>query len=123
MANDPVYDPNTAVVTYPDPANPAVTTQKISYRFNNGSIVRTDPWQPLAYDSGSGGYVSTGAVTVASNMDAFPTVVADPLQTDGSIVHYNVTFHSIFRTQAVSDSTSVITLHNVTFIRSKDLAR
>ena len=55
-------------------------------------------------------------------MDAFPTIVADPSQTDGSVVHYNVTFHSIFQNLATADGTNAITLHNVTFIRSNNLA-
>ena len=123
IPNAPAYDPTTGIVTYPDPANPSITTQKIFYRFVSGSITRTDPWQPLAYNASTGGYVSTGPVTIASNMDAFPTITPDPAQTDGSILHYSVTFHSIFQHWATADSTSVVTLHNVTFIRSKDLAR
>ena len=122
VANDPVYDPTTGNVTYQDPSNPATTTQKISYRFVSGSITRTDPWQPLAYSAKTGGYVSTGPVTVASNMDAFPTITADPAQTDGSIARYSVTFHSIFQNLAASNNTDAVTLHNVTFIRSMNLA-
>ena len=123
IPNVPAYDPTTGIVTYPDPTNSNVTTQKISYRFVSGSITRADPWQPLAYNSVTGGYASTGPVTIASNMDAFPTITPDPMQTDGSIVHYSVTFHSIFQNLAVANNTDVITLHNVTFIRSKDLVR
>ncbi len=122
VANDPVYDPTTGIVTYQDPTNTAVTTQKIVYHFVGGSITRLDPWQPLALSSKTGGYVATGPVTVASNMDAFPTITADPVQTDGSVVHYNVTFHSIFQNLAVSSNTDAVTLHNVTFIRSQNLA-
>ncbi len=122
VPNDPVFAPTTGVVTYQDPSNPAVTTQQVYYHFVGGSITRTDPWQALVYSSKTGGYVSTGAVTVASNMDAFPTITADPSQTDGSVVHYNVTFHSIFQNLAVAGNTNAITLHNVTFIRSNNLA-
>ena len=122
IANDPIYDSTTGNVTYLDPSNPSVRTQKISYRFISGSITRTDPWQPLVFNPKTGGYAATGAVTMASNMDAFPTLVADSSQTDGMIVRYNVTFHSIFQNLAASNSTNAITLHNVTFIRSKNLA-
>ena len=122
VANAPVYDPTTGNVTYPDPTNTAVTTQQISYRFVSGSITRTDPWQPLVYSAATGGYASSGPVTLASTMDAFPTITPDPSQTDGSIVHYNVTFHSIFQNLAVANSTNAVTLHNVTFIRSQNLA-
>ena len=121
VANDPVYDPTTGSVAYLDPTDTAITTQKISYRFVSGSITRTDPWQPLVYSAKTGGYVSTGPVTLAGNMDAFPTIAADPARSDGSIVHYNVTFHSIFQTLAAANNTNAITLHNVTFIRSQNL--
>ena len=123
VPNDPVYDPTTGIVTYPDPSNSSVTAQKISYRFLNGSITRTDPWQPLAYNAAKGTYVSTGPVTIAANMDQFPTITADASQTDGSIVRYNVTFHSIFQNLATVNDSDQIILHNVTFIRSKDLVR
>ena len=122
VANVPVFDPTTAIVTYPDPADTSVTTQKIKYRFDHGAITRTDPWQPMAYDAKSAKYVVTGPVTVASNMDAFPTITADASHTDGSVVRYNVTFHAIFHS-ATADAANAITLHNVTFIRSQDLAR
>ena len=61
-------------------------------------------------------------MTIATNMDAFPTITADPSHTDGSVVRYNVVFHSIFHS-ASADTTNAITLHNVTFVRSVDLAR
>ena len=122
VANAPVFDPITANVTYPDPANTTVLTQKIKYRFDHGAITRADPWQPLAYDSKSAKYVATGPVTVASNMDAFPTITADTSRTDGSVVRYNVTFHAIFHS-AAANATNAITLHNVTFVRSSDLTR
>ena len=122
VPNDPIYDPKSGIVTYPDPSNTALTSQPISYRFDHGSITRTDPWQPLVYSSKTGGYVPTGPITIASNMDAFPTITADPAETDGSVVHYNVTFHSIFQNLATANGTNVVTLHDVTFIRSKNLA-
>ena len=123
VPNDPVYDPTTGIVTYQDPSNSSLTTQKISYRFLSGSITRTDPWQPLAYNAAKGGYVSTGPVTIATNMDQFPTITPDASQTDGSVVHYRVTFHSIFQNLATANDSDQIILHNVTFIRSKDLVR
>ncbi len=122
VANDPFYDPTTGNITYPDPTNSATTTQKIAYRFAGGAITRADPWQPLVYSSKTGKYASASVVTMASNMDAFPTIKADPVQTDGSVVHYNVTFHSIFQNLAAANNTDAITLHGVTFIRSKNLA-
>lgn len=123
VANDPIYDATTGNVTYPDPLNTAVVTQQIVYRFISGSITRADPWQPLAFNPKTGGYTGTGPVTMASNMDAFPTITADPAQTDGTIVRYNVKFHSTFQNLAVANDTNAITLHNVTFIRSKNLTR
>ncbi len=122
VANAPVYDPTTATVTYPDPVNPSVTTQKIAYRFLNGAITRADPWAPLVTNPKTGQPTATGPVTIATGMDAFPTITADPSHTDGSVVRYNVTFHSIFRS-TTADATNAITLHNVTFVRSADLAR
>ena len=121
VANAPVFDPTTAVVTYPDPSNTATTTQKITYRFDRGAITRTDPWQPLVYSAKAGKYVATGPVTIASGMDKFPTITADTSRSDGSVVRYNVTFHAIFRS-ATADQNNAVTLHNVTFIRSSDLA-
>ena len=122
VANAPVYNPTTAVVSYPDPINTSVTTQKVAYRFTNGAITRTDPWAPLVTDPKTGKSTATGPVTIATNMDAFPTITADPSHTDGSVVRYNVVFHSIFHS-ASADTTNAITLHNVTFVRSVDLAR
>ena len=122
VANRPIFDPTTAVVTYQDPSNPGVTTQKIAYRFTNGAITRADPWQALVYSASARKYVAAGPVTIASNMDAFPTITADTSYTDGSVVRYNVTFHAIFRS-TTADASNAITLHNVTFIRSSDLER
>ena len=122
VTNPPAYDPTTAVVTYPDPSNLATTTQKIAYRFDHGAITRADPWQPLVYSATAGKYVAAGPVTIATGMDAFPTITADTAYTNGSVVRYNVTFHAIFHSNT-GDATNAITMHNVTFIRSSDLAR
>ncbi len=122
IANGAVVNSDGSAAIYYDPAAPSVTTQTIAYRFNNGSITRADPWQPLVAN-GSGGYVSSGPVTIASNMDAFPTITPDTdVDTTGAVVRYNVTFHAIFQPLAVANQTNAITLHNVTFVRSKNLA-
>ena len=119
IANDAAINTTGDAALYCDPAAPAVTTQVIAYRFLNGSITRNDPWQPLV-KSGSG-YVSSGPVTIATNMDGFPQLVPDPTDTTGGTLHYNVTFHSTFQPLATANATNAITLHNVTFVRSKNL--
>ena len=86
------------------------------------SITRSDPWQPLV-SNGFGGYVAAGPVTIAASMDAFPTITADPTDSSGGTVRYNVTFHSVFQPLATANSSNAITLHNVTFVRSKNLTR
>ena len=106
---------------YCDPAAPTVTTQTIAYRYLNGAISRTDPWQPLMAN-GSGGYVNAAPSVIATNMDAFPTIAVDPADSTGATLHYNVTFHATFQPLATANSTTAITLHNVTFVRSKDLS-
>ena len=128
MPNGPTYDPTsgTAYYTSSGAAVPgaAVTLphQTVAYRFANGSITRTDPWQPLV-SNGAGAYVSSGPVTIAYGMDAFPTITPDPTDLSGGTVRYNITFHSIFQPLATANVTNIITLHNVTFVRSKDLNR
>ena len=120
--NAQVNSTGTAAVYY-DPAAPSVTTQTIIYRFAAGSITRVDPWAPLvASPSKNGTYVSSGPVTIASNMDAFPTITADSSDLSGATLRYSVTFHSIFQPFATASQTNAITLHNVTFVRSKDLS-
>lgn len=125
IANDPIYDPTSGEAYYSSAgavANVAnvMPHQVVAYRFVNGSITRTDPWQPLVSD-GSGGYVSSGPVTIAYGMDAFPTLTPDPADTSGGTVHYNISFHSTFQPLATANASNDITLHNVTFVRSKNL--
>ena len=122
IVNDAVLNATGDAAVYADPAAPTVTTQTIAYRFLNGSITRTDPWAPLVSNPGGSGYVSSGPVTIAANMDAFPTIVADPTDASGATLRYNVTFHSTFQPLATANSTDAITLHNVTFVRSKNLS-
>ncbi len=127
IANDPIYDPTTGTAYYNSGgavANVAkvMPHQVIAYRFSNGAISRTDPWLPLIAN-GTGGYVSTGPVTIAYGMDAFPTLTPDPADSSGGTVRYSITFHSTFQPLATANSSNAITLHNVTFVRSKNLAR
>ena len=123
IVNDAQVNSDGTAAVYCDPAAPSVTTQTIVYRFAAGSITRLDPWAPLvAGSSTNGSYVSPGPVTIASNMDAFPTLTADPTDSTGATLRYNVTFHSIFQPLATANQTNAITLHNVTFVRSKDLS-
>ena len=127
VANDPTYDPATNTAYY-NGSGTVVSTgsalphRTIAYRFANGSITRTDPWQPLVSD-GAGGWVAPGPVTIAYGMDAFPTLTPDPTDTTGGTVRYNITFHSTFQPLATANTSNVITLHNVTFVRSKNLSR
>ncbi len=126
VVNDPTYDPSSGSAYYNSTgavANVAgvLPHQTIAYRFTNGSITRTDPWLPLVAN-GSGGYAASGPVTIAYGMDAFPTITPDPTDASGGTVRYNVTFHATFQPLATINSTNAITLHNVTFVRSKNLA-
>ncbi len=119
IANDAAINTTGDAALYCDPAAPAVTTQIIAYRFLNGSITRGDPWQPLVRSGSS--YVNSGPVTIATNMDGFPQLVPDTNDTTGGTLHYKVSFHSTFQPLATANTTNDITLHNVTFVRSKNL--
>ncbi len=94
----------------------------IAYRFNpgDGSVTRNDPWAPLVA-SGKGGYVAAPMV-IANNMEAFPTITPDPSDISGNTVHYGVSFRSTFQSLTNASNGTEINLHNVTFIRSKNLA-
>ena len=123
IANSAQVNSDGTAAMYCDPAAPGVTTQTIVYKFAAGAITRLDPWAPLvASASNKSTYVSSGPVTIASNMDAFPTIVADSSDPTGATLRYNVTFHSIFQPFATPNQSNTITLHNVTFVRSKDLS-
>lgn len=127
IVNDPIYDATTGTAYYSSSgavANVAgvMPHQVVAYRFANGAITRSDPWQPLV-SSGAGTYKAAGPVTVASGMDAFPTLTADPTDTSGGTVRYNLGFHSTFQPLATANASNAIILHNVTFVRSKNLAR
>lgn len=123
----PTYDPTTQTAYYNGSAATvaAGTTpyKVIAYRFNaaDGSITRNDPWQPLVAD-GKGGYTAAAPVVIASNMEGFPTITPDPADITGNTVHYSVAFHSVFQPFSTTTTGTEITLHNVTFIRSKNLA-
>ena len=63
-----------------------------------------------------------GPVTIAYNMASFPAISADNSDPTGSTVSYNITFNATFQPLATANPTNVVTLHNITFIRSKNLA-
>lgn len=124
----PTYDATTQTAYYngsgsTTASGTAIPYQVIAYRFNpaGGSITRNDPWQPLVA-TGSGGYSAAPPLIVASNMEAFPAITPDPSDISGNTVHYGVSFHSTFQTLATTSNGTDITLRNVTFIRSKNLA-
>ena len=52
----------------------------------------------------------------------FPTLSPDPTVGTGATLRYHVTFHSDFQPLATANTSNVITLHNVTFVRSEDLS-
>ena len=124
----PTYDATTQTAYY-NGSGAKVTPggpypyRTIAYRFNpaNGSITRSDPWQPLVA-SGGGGYAAAAPMVIASNMEAFPKLTPDPSDISGNTVHYGVSFRSTFQTLSTAADGTEITLHNVTFIRSKNLA-
>ena len=106
---------------HPVNADGTAAVQTIIYRYAAGSITRIDPWQPLVASSARDGtYVPSGPVTLASNMDAFPALDADSGNVKGAPLCYNVTFHSVYQPLAPTDQPNVITLHNVTFVCSKE---
>ena len=125
----PVYDASAQTAYYNGSgakvaAGGPYPSKIIAYRFNaaDGSITRSDPWQPLVSD-GSGGYTAAAPAIIASNMEAFPTITPDPADISGNTVHYGVSFRSTFQLFSTTSSGTEITLHYVTFIRSKNLAR
>ena len=126
LAARPTYDPTTQTAYYNGSGAPVpvgtTPSQVIAYRFNpaDGSITRNDPWQPLAFNGQSN--TAAGPVVIASNMAAFPTITPEPTDISGNTVHYSVTFHSIFSPLTNTATGASITLSNVTFIRSKNLA-
>ncbi len=123
----PTYDATTQTAFYNGSgakvaAGGPYPSQVIAYRFNagDGSITRSDPWQPLVAN-GKGGYAVVPMV-VATNMEAFPTITPDASDISGNTVHYGVSFRSTFQTLTTASDGAEISLHNVTFIRSKNLA-
>ena len=124
----PVYDPATQTAYYNGsgakvaPGGP-YPSQVIAYRFNaaDGSITRSDPWAPLVA-GGPGSYAAAAPAVIATNMEAFPAITPDPADISGNTVHYSVSFHSTFQTLSTTGNGANITLGNVTFIRSKNLA-
>ena len=127
VANSPIYDSPTGTAYYSSTGAVSslsqVTYKVVAYRYTNGVITRYDPWQPYV-SNGAGGYQDPGPVTIATTMNAFPTLVPDTtLDTSGAVLRYNLTFYSNFQPYVVQNATDTITLHNVTFVRSKDLAQ
>ena len=123
----PIYDATTGTAYYNGSgaavhAGGPYPTQVIAYRFNptDGSITRNDPWAPFV-SNGKGGYAAVPMV-VATNMEAFPTITPDPSDISGNTVHYRVSFRSTFQMLTTASNGANITLSNVTFIRSKNLA-
>ena len=123
----PTYDATTETAYYNGSgatvhAGGPYPTQVIAYRFNpaDGSITRSDPWAPLV-SNGKGGYAAVPMV-VATNMEAFPTITPDPSDISGNTVHYGGSFRSTFQTLSTTSNGTEISLHHVTFIRSKNLA-
>ncbi len=123
---DPVYDATTQTAYYNGSgakvaAGGPYPYQTIAYRFNpaDGSITRSDPWAPML--TGSKGGYRAAPMIVASNMEAFPTITPDPADLNGNTVHYGVSFHATFRAGTNTTNGTDISLHNVTFIRSKNL--
>lgn len=132
IANDPIYDPGTGAAYYSSAVSsglapmtsPATVLYKtVAYRYKSGLITRTDPWGPLGSD-GKGGYTDPGPVVIATSMDAFPTFQFDAAG-GGSALRYNITFYSTFQPLAARGgvNSTTISLHNVTFVRSKNLSR
>ena len=123
----PTYDATTQTAYYNGSgvkvaAGGPYPTQVIAYRFNaaDGSITRNDPWAPML--TGSPGKYAAAPMVVAPNMEAFPTITPDPSDITGNVVHYGVSFRSTFRMLTNASNGTEISLSNVTFIRSKNLA-
>lgn len=124
---DPVYDATTQIAYYNGggakvAAGGPYPCKVTAYRFNptDGSITRSDPFAPLVRNV-YGGYAGVPDV-VATNMESFPAITPDPGDINGNTVRYGVSFHSTFRTGTNTTNGTDISLHNVTFIRSKNLA-
>ena len=123
----PIYDATTGTAYY-NGSNAKVASggpypsKVITYRFNaaDGSVLRTDPWAPLL--AGSKGLSQAAPTVIASNLEAFPRIIPDASDIAGNTVRYGVSFHSTFRTGSTTQDGTDITLHHVTFIRSKNLA-
>ena len=122
IANPPTYDASSGRAYYGSGATAASATyQTIAYRYTNGVITRTDPWAPLV-SNGKGGYQSAGAVPIVTTMTAFPALTQDTsLDSTGGTLRYKISFYSTYQPYAVQNDSDTILLHNVTFIRSKNL--
>lgn len=81
---------------------------RVAYRYFNGAITRTDPWQPLVRVGD--GYADSGPVTISTSANAFPTVLLDAAAGPADPSRYRVTFHSPVEPLADTNSTRVITL-------------
>ena len=134
VANPPTLDTTTGKIFYASPpasasaAKAAATAataafKAIAYRYTNGLITRDDPWAPLVPD-GKGGYQSAGPVTIATTMSGFPEIKPDKdIDSTDSILRYKISFYSSYQPFAVQNDADTITLHNLTFVRSKNLSR
>ncbi len=123
----PVYDASTQTAYYNGSgatvaAGGPYPYKTIAYRFNpvDGSVTRNDPWAPLVA-SKKGSYYAASAV-IANNMEGFPAITPDASDISGNVVRYGVSFHSTFKTLSTTANGTDISLYNVTFIRSKNLA-
>ena len=125
VSNPPTYDAGAGTAYYSSTGATTAATaayQTIAYRYTNGVITRTDPWAPLV-SNGKGGYLSAGAVTIVTTMTAFPTLTPDAtIDTTGGTLRYNISFFSNYQPYAVQNDSDTIILHNVTFVRSKNLS-
>ena len=132
VANPPTIDTTTGTVYYASPATattPAATSaatatfKVIAYRYTNGLITRDDPWAPFVRN-GSGGYQSAGPITIATTMSKFPSITPDTtIDTTGSILRYAISFYSSYQPFSPQNTSDTISMHNLTFVRSKNLSR
>ncbi len=125
----PTYDATTQTAYYngsgsTTASGTAIPYQVIAYRFNpaGGSITRSDPWAAARGHRLGRLQRRASRDRGKSNMEAFPAITPDPSDISGNTVHYGVSFHSTFQTLATTSNGTDITLRNVTFIRSKNLA-
>ena len=127
VANPPTVDTTTGTIYYTSTTTAATSAatavhQTIAYRYTNGAVTRSDPWAPLV-PNGKGGYQSAGPITIATTMTQFPGVAADGnLDSTGSILRYKIAFYSSYQPFSPQNASDTIYMHNLTFVRSKNLS-